>query len=170
MPGWFRWYSNERFQKHKREQRALAQIADDLLGPDRTKVAVFGDGGFSGAMKGIGPAPVVKIRDYVARHGKVVLVPEFRTTKVPCVLVRGLAWLTESGQVCSLCHHDLQRSTKHYTDRGGKYRNDFASMHCNTSDHSWTWNRDGNAAWNIALIFYLKMHGIERPACFSRRR
>jgi len=34
------------------------------------------------SMKGMPPAPVTKVRDYLARHGRVVIVDEFRTSKV----------------------------------------------------------------------------------------
>jgi len=126
----------------------LAKIADNLLGKDRTKVAVFGDALFGGTMKGVGPAPVTKIRDYLARHGRVVLIPEFRTSKA-----------------CNLCGRDLRNSNKRILDRSGKYRSDFTSLHCTNSLHG-TWNRDWNAAQNIAWIFVSKMQGDERPPFF----
>ncbi len=135
-----KWWSVQRQDKKRREQRALAKIADQLLGTDRSKIAVFGDGAYGGTMKGVGPTPVSKIRDFLAKQGRVVLVDEYRTS-----------------QACCGCHSQLVRS-----------RRDFTTLHCGVE--SMTWNRDVNASRNIALLFKCKMLGLERPACMQPRR
>ncbi len=98
------------------------------------QIAVFGNGVFPSSMKGLPPAPVTKIRDSLARQGRVVIVDEFRTSKV-----------------CHHCHHETQQN-----------RNDWGSKHCKSVCH-WTFNRDVNAARNIATIFRWKLQGYERP-------
>jgi len=146
-----RWWGHQRFRQHIREQRALARIANRVLGPEdprtgvRPRVAVFGDGIFPVSVKGIPPAPVTKVRDYLARFGRVVLVPEYNTSKT-----------------CSRCWRYMTRHAKIH-----------ATMHCNQSSDadpvkgcSWTWDRDINAARNIADLFEAHMAGAPRPAVF----
>jgi len=106
---------------------------------------VFGNGVFPSSMKGVPPAPVTKVRDHLARHGRVVLVNEFRTSIT-----------------CSRCFARMKRHEQVHT-----------TMHCaNHSDSHqrcpWSWNRDVNAARNIALIFKVHMAGEDRPRAFRR--
>ena len=104
-------------------------------------------------MRGVGPTPVragerkfrlgtqpvlvaaqvIRIRNHVARVGRVVLVDEFRST---CV--------------CHRCHANTVRSTR-----------DYATLHCPVERQSV--NRDVNSSHNLASIFQMKMLGLERP-------
>jgi len=130
-----RWWGHQRFKSYQKEQRTLAKIADTLLGTDRTKIAVFGNGVFP-QCKGLPPVPITKVRDYLARHGRVVLVDEFRTS-----------------QVCHACHGETRQCASNHTTK-----------HCRSENHTLSsWNRDVNACRNIAHIFKRKMQGEERP-------
>jgi len=146
-----RWWGHQRFRQYIREQRALARIANRVLGPEdprtgeRPRIAVFGDGVFPASVKGVPPAPVTKVRDYLGRFGRVVLVPEYNTSKT-----------------CSRCWRYMRRHASVH-----------ATMHCNQSSDadprkgcSWTWDRDINAARNIADLFEAHMAGAPRPAVF----
>lgn len=135
-----RWWGHQRFGQAKKEQRVLDKIANTVLGPQHDRVAVFGDGVFPPSMKGVPPAPVTKVRNFLARKGRVVLVDEYRTSKV-----------------CHRCHNEMMQHPHVH-----------ATKHCQSESCSWSWNRDANAARNIAHLFECHLAGRARPAAFAR--
>lgn len=134
-----RWWGQHRFRQMIKEQRVLDRIANDVLGPDHRRIAVFGNAIFAPSTPGQPPAPVTKIRNYLARKGRVVLVDEFRTSKT--------------------CHRCLNLTQQH------PYQH--VSKHCQ-SVCKWTWNRDVNGALNIGTLFKAYMTGLPRPAAMRR--
>jgi hypothetical protein len=133
------WWAQQRFRTYSRKHKVLDQVVNEVLGKNRTKVAVFGDGVFAGSLKGLPPAPVTLLRDYLAKFGRVVLVNEHLTS-----------------QVCSCCHQRMVRHTKEH-----------GVFHCKNGCKT-TWNRDVNAAQNIADLFVAHMSGKIRPEYFQR--
>jgi hypothetical protein len=150
------WWAQQRFRVRIKKQRVLSEITNEVLGKDRQKVAVFGDGVFAGSMKGLPPAPVTAIRDHLARHGKVVLVDEYLTS-----------------QVCSHCDRRMtervdgrKKPIAQKGHRNGKKRV-HGVFHCKSGCKT-TWNRDENAALNIARIFIAHLSEQPRPEALCR--
>lgn len=135
-----RWWGQQRFRQHIKEQRTLDKVANDVLGPSHQRIAVFGDGVFPASMKGVPPAPVTKVRNSLARKGRVIMVDEFKTSKT--------------------CHQCLSEMRQH--------RGLHTTKHCKSEVHTWSWNRDVNAAANIAFLFQCYMAGVPRPKAFCR--
>lgn len=123
-----------RFGLQIRDQRSLDYVANTVLGPDHSKVAVFGDCFFGAATKSLPPTPSKKLREYLARKGRVVLVGENMTT-----------------QGCFNCH---QRMVRHKAI--------YSVFHCKNGCKT-TWNRDNNASLNIEFCFKEYMAGRPRP-------
>ena len=136
-----RWWGQQRFRQAIKHQRVLDHIADQVLGPKHDRIAVFGDGVFPPSMKGIPPAPVTMVRDYLARKGRVVLLDEGLTSKT-----------------CCQCHSVMRQHASLH-----------ATKHCKSAIHTWSWNRDVNAARNIAYLWKCYMAGLDRPAAFRPR-
>lgn len=136
-----RWWGQQRFKQMIKEQRILDSIADDVLGPDHRRIAVFGNAVFAPSTPGQPPAPVTKIRNYLARKGRVVLVDEFRSSVT--------------------CHRCLNLTDQNV--------NMHVSKHCKSVCH-WTWNRDVNGARNIGTLFKAHMAGLPRPAVMCRTK
>jgi len=134
-----RWWGQQRFKQMVKHQRVLDSIANDVLGPDHRRIAVFGNAVFAPSTPGQPPAPVTKIRNYLARKGRVVLVDEFRTSKT-----------------CHACLNLTEQNVKMHV-----------SKHCKNVCH-WTWNRDVNGARNIGTLFRAHMAGLPRPAIMCR--
>jgi hypothetical protein len=134
-----RWWGQQRFHQMIKRQQVLDKIANDVLGHDHSRIAVFGDAVFAPSFRGMPPAPVSLIRNYLARKGRVILVDEFRTSKV-----------------CHQCHNITMQ-----------HRSTHATKHCQSVCH-WSWNRDRNAARNIALLFKYHMAGLDRPLALRR--
>ena len=87
---------------------------------------------------GIPPTPVKLVREYLAKHGRVVLVGEWGTSKT-----------------CSQCDSEMQLNVTAKT-----------TFHC-TNVCKVSWHRDVNAARNIARLFRLHMAGLPRPASMT---
>jgi len=134
-----RYWGIHRFGAYKRHQRVLDRVANTVLGPNHDRIAVFGNAVFAPSAPGHPPVPVTKIRNFLARKGRVVLVDEFLTSKT--------------------CHRCLGLTAQSATS--------FTSKHCQSVCHS-TWNRDVNAARNIGRLFRVHMAGQQRPRQFCR--
>ena len=136
------WWARHRFRSYGHKHKVLDEIVNDVLGKDHKKIAVFGDGVFASSMKGMSPAPMTMIRDYIARFGRVVLVDEYLTS-----------------QVCSGCHKRMEQSKVEH-----------GVFHCKSDccKLKTTWDRDENASQNIAHIFVEHMKGNIRPEYFQR--
>ena len=85
----FRFYMRMRrvrWRTYQREQRALHQICLHIKGDRHAKrsdvVVAFGAASFGSAMRGVRGVPVKKFRKYLARYVTLVLVDEFRTSRV----------------------------------------------------------------------------------------
>ena len=85
----FRFYMRMRrvrWRTYQREQRALHQICLHIKGDCHAKrsdvVVAFGAASFGSAMRGVRGAPVKKFRKYLARYVTLVLVDEFRTSRM----------------------------------------------------------------------------------------
>jgi hypothetical protein len=134
------WWGRERFHSSIQKEKTLAKIANKLLGNNRKKIAVFGNAVFNSTMKGLPPAPVKAVRDYVARFGRVILVDEYLTSKM-----------------CSCgCKEQMVRHAKIH-----------GIFHCKNGCRK-TWNRDVNASINIDKIFVAHMSGNDRPLTMRR--
>jgi len=131
--------ARQRFQAKIREQRTLAHVANTVLGPDRSRIAVFGDACW-GCRHGVPPSPVKKLRQHLAKLGRVVLVDEYL-----------------SSQCCSSCGVRMTRSSK-----------SIRVLHCKSGCTKTTWNRDKNAALNLAACFDAHMAGQQRPPPLRR--
>lgn len=134
-----RWWGHQRFRSQIKHQSVLDAVANQVLGKDHSRIAVFGDGVFPSSMRGIPPAPVTKVRNYLARKGRVVLVDEYRTSKI-----------------CHKCYSEMEQHPSRHTTK-----------HCKSVCRL-SRNRDGNAAQNIATLFKAHMSGLPRPVAMRR--
>ncbi|KAJ8102065.1 hypothetical protein POJ06DRAFT_76308 [Lipomyces tetrasporus] len=134
------------------------------------KVVAYGDGQFGSAMNGKRAAPVKKMRKHLRWYATVVAVDEYRTSRVCSKHNEQQRDRTglgdeedEGGGTCQtapdLIHIHAQRDAN-----GAKGPSLHPVLFCNKC-HT-VWNRDVNAARNIAWIFWwMRVHGEGRPPC-----
>jgi len=113
----------------------LLLLLRDVLGPDHRRIAVFGNAVFAPSTPGQPPAPVTKIRNYLARKG-----PSGPRGRVPHQ--QNLPPLPQPHRAE---HQDARIQTLQNV--------------CH-----WTWNRDVNGARNTGTLFRAHMAGLPRPA------
>lgn len=105
-----RFYQRLRFEAHVAQQRALDRVANEVFGKDRDRIAVIGDGLFPASVRGGPSAPVVSLRERLARRGIIVVLDEWGTTVYCCIcesrMVAGDAW---SVFHCHGCGHTWNR-------------------------------------------------------------
>lgn len=131
-----KWFGRQRFWLHIKKQKAYDAVAKSILGPKQDKIAVFGSA-FWKSGKGLPPSPVSAVRDYLSKKGTVIMVHEHLTS-----------------QRCSFCKTQNHRMRRHPTKHG--------LFHC-TNGCNRTWNRDVNAALNLAAIYRSYLNGNQRP-------
>ncbi|KAJ1819456.1 hypothetical protein LPJ60_003759, partial [Coemansia sp. RSA 2675] len=149
----------DRWSTYKQQQAAIAHICHCLTeGLDRERATLcFGSATFSTSSRGHMASPSMRqLVDYLRQDGwHVITVWEFNTS-----------------QVCSRCHHELESGELPYklcnvgsSADGHAFRYKPANNHfvkrctiCRT-----TWNRDFNAALNIAYLGMLQYYQRQRP-------
>ena len=138
--------ARRRFDGKMKATRAWARMANRILGPDHRRIAVLGNAVFNASSRGIPPTPTKSMWRRLAQWGLVVLVDEYLTSAI-----------------CAICHspnfqHQQVWSIKHCTNSG------FGVLPaCGI-----TWQRDRNAALNIATIYEDHMAGRARPEQLRR--
>ncbi|KAJ2338430.1 hypothetical protein GGH91_004811, partial [Coemansia sp. RSA 2671] len=154
----------DRWSTYKQQQAAIAHICHCLTeGLDRERATLcFGSATFSTSSRGHMASPSMRqLVDYLRQDGwHVITVWEFNTS-----------------QVCSRCHHELESGELPYklcnvgsSADGHAFRYKPANNHfvkrctiCRT-----TWNRDFNAALNIAYLGMLQYYQRQRPLYFRK--
>ncbi|KAJ2061116.1 hypothetical protein GGI17_003296 [Coemansia sp. S146] len=154
-----------RWETYKRQQRVIAEACQRLthgLIRDTTVICV-GDGKFSTSSRGYCPSPTMsRLVEYLCRDGwHVIYVWEFNTS-----------------QVCSHCCRQFEDDYMPYkmckvgdaADGHAYYykpKKSHFTRHCTVCNE--IWNRDVNAAHNIAYLGMLQYYMRQRPRCFSKR-
>ena len=133
-------HARRRFKAKVRELRSWDRLANVVLGPRRDNIAVLGNGMFRSSSHGRAAVPTRSIWYKLADRGLVVLVDEFKTTVT-----------------CCQCHY-----------RNRFCRTAWSTLHCSNRRCGVTWNRDANAATNIALLWIEYHAGRDRPLPFRR--
>ena len=151
-----RWYQKTKMRKFCRGQSAMEDVIARITGTrnkeDQKKVIVaYGDGDNQGTLRGTSPIMSSRLLKKVSRSACVVLVPEFRSSKL-----------------CSCCHHEMTQ-----------FQGQFRMKRCINSDCIRTvWDRDINASINILNLFLREClsnsnsskKGKGRPQAFKRKR
>ncbi|KAK9369805.1 hypothetical protein V1509DRAFT_645536 [Lipomyces kononenkoae] len=181
FPVLFEHYKGERPMRWKtycREQKALHSVCMRIKGNKRAKkedvVVAYGDGRFGSTMKGKRAVPVKKLRKHLRRYVTVVPVDEFRTIR-ECSTHNGehrertgLAEEKDEGGGTRQTTPDLVRIHAQRDTNGAKGPSLHSVLYCHKC-HT-VWNRDVNAARNIAWVFWwMRVHGGGRPPGFGRR-
>jgi hypothetical protein len=125
------------FDVRIKKQRTMDRLALKLVGDN--KVLFVGDASWSPQTGGCQTGPVTMLRNHLATKGRVVLVPEFLTTRV-----------------CSHCHRRMVHEKNHVH---GLY-------HCQSCCK--TWNRDFNAHRNQLDCVLHHFNGLPRPDYLAR--
>ncbi|KAJ2006441.1 hypothetical protein GGI06_005389 [Coemansia sp. S85] len=154
----------DRWSTYKQQQAVIAHICHCLTeGLDRKRATLcFCDATFNTSTRGHMASPSMRqLVDYLRRDGwRVITVWEFNTS-----------------QVCSRCHHELKFGEFPYRlCNVGSPTDGHAFCHKPTNNHSvkrctrcWTiWNRDFNAALNIAYLGMLQYYQRQRPLHFRK--
>uniref|UniRef100_A0A1D2AHV3 Uncharacterized protein n=1 Tax=Auxenochlorella protothecoides TaxID=3075 RepID=A0A1D2AHV3_AUXPR len=141
------------FNAHARQQQALVNLAKQFR-PPPGMVTIVGVGDWSaddrgGIMRGRPPGPWFEFVKYLREFCTVVVIHEFRTSKL-----------------CALCHRPLQPHK--YPPPGGTGtqvpKTSYATKRCSNRDCPVTTvNRDENAASNILTLTCLWIDGDPRP-------
>ncbi|KAK9389697.1 hypothetical protein V1515DRAFT_642597 [Lipomyces mesembrius] len=165
-----------RWKTYCREQKALHRICMRIKGSKRVRkedvVVAYGDGQFGSTMRGKRAAPVKKLRKHLRRYATVVAVDEHRTSRVCSKHNQqqtertGLADEEDEGGGTppDVVHIRGQRNAD-----GAKGPSLHPVLYCNKC-HT-VWNRDVNAARNIAWIFWwMRVHSGQRPPGFRLGR
>ena len=143
-------------RKFCRGQSALEDVIARITGTrkktEQKKVIVaYGDGDNQGTLRGTSPIMSSRLLKKVSQSACVVLVPEFRSSKL-----------------CSACHHAMTQ-----------FQGQFRMKRCINSDCIRTvWDRDINASINILNLFLREClsnsnsskNGKGRPQAFKRKR
>ena len=129
------------FSSRVSKSRALALLADQLLGKDRKTIVFVGDCATQTGFRKNVSAPVVELREYIARFGMVVLVDEWGTSSV-----------------CSSCDAHVSTSSRD----GGSYKAP-KCLGCGLVHQ-----RDVNAAANVRSIVRSYFGNKGRPANLRR--
>ena len=151
-----RWYQKTKMRKFCRGQSALEDVIARITGTrkktEQKKVIVaYGDGDNQGTLRGTSPIMSSRLLKKVSQSACVVLVPEFRSSKL-----------------CSACHHAMTQ-----------FQGQFRMKRCINSDCIRTvWDRDINASINILNLFLREClsnsnsskKGKGRPQAFKRKR
>lgn len=144
------WFQKQRMRRFCKEQRAMEDVISRITGTKDKKeqkkvIVAYGDGDKQGNLRGTAPMMSTKLFRKVSRSACVVVVNEFKTSKL-----------------CSCCHQQMTQ-----------FRKQFRMKRCTNSDCIRTvWDRDINASINILNLFLyacLSRNGKARPAEFSRR-
>jgi hypothetical protein len=133
-------HSRRRFSAKVRKTRAWDRLANVVLGPGHTRIAVLGNGVFNASAKGRHSVPTKAVWRNLAARGLVVLVDEYLTT-----------------MTCNFCH-----------GRNVRNPNAWSVVHCTYKRCHVTWNRDANASANIALLWEEHHQGNPRPHALRR--
>ena len=125
----------------------IARITGTKNKTDQEKVVIaYGDGDNQGTLRGTSPIMSSKLLRKVSQSACVVVVNEFRTSKL-----------------CSCCHQEMTQ-----------FQDQFRMKHCTNSDCIRTvWDRDINASINILNLFLvacLSKNGKGRPNAFKRKK
>ncbi|KAK9491579.1 hypothetical protein V1508DRAFT_203853 [Lipomyces doorenjongii] len=181
FPILFEHYKKERplrWKTYCREQKALHSICLRVKGHKKAKkedvVVAYGAGQFGSTMKGKRAAPVKKLRKFLRRYVTVVPVDEYRTSRVCSKHNEEHRERTglgeeedEGGGTISVAEADLFHIHAQRNANGDKGPSLHPVLFCNKC-HT-VWNRDVNAARNIAWIFWwLRVHSGGRPPGFRR--
>ncbi|KAJ2449038.1 hypothetical protein GGF42_004900, partial [Coemansia sp. RSA 2424] len=161
-----------RWVSYKKRQQALAAACRRLtVGLDRRKtVFCIGDGGYPSNAKGCISVPHMKIfADFLKQDGWTVIpVGEHNTSQVCSACHHGLPAGAEPLKMCGLNEdadrfsHDYKAKKKHFVRR------------CTNPSCQIIWNRDTNAALNIAFLgmlsFYSDQQDLpDRPFYFRKK-
>jgi hypothetical protein len=125
------WYQKQRMRKFCRHQMAMEDVVARICGTrkkeEQKKVIVaYGDGDHKGTLRGTAPMMSTKLFRKVSQSCCVVVVNEFRTSKL-----------------CSCCHKDMKQ-----------FHKQFRMKRCINSDCiRLVWDRDVNASINILNLF-----------------
>ncbi|KAK9359735.1 hypothetical protein V1504DRAFT_476706 [Lipomyces starkeyi] len=181
FPILFEHYKNERplrWKTYRREQKALHGICMRIKGNKQAKkedvVVAYGAGQFGSTMNGKRAAPVKKLRKHLWRYVTVVPVDEYRTSRVCSKHNEEQRERTglgeeenEGGGTRSTAEADLIHIHGQRNANGDKGPSLHPVLSCNKC-HT-VWNRDVNAARNIAWIFWsMRVHSGRRPPGFRR--
>ena len=169
-----------RWKGFMQRQRALDAACLKLTRKDPSTVLAFGAAGFSSTSRGHAPGPVRALRKRLARHAKMVLIDEFRTSKCCCQCHQELTAPRLHSMVKKKKKRppdkddgDVKMSEEKKDDEPTKSRISIHGVRVCTHKSCPTtwWNRDVNAAENIRQIF-LHMndprHLGRRPEAFQR--
>ena len=143
------WLQNQRMRKFVKRQRALETVVARFCGTaNKVKqkenvVIALGDADLRGNMRGLPPVMSTTWVKHLMRCTMVVMVNEFRTSKL-----------------CCGCHTEMHQQ-----------KNCFRVKRCLNSDCSrGFWNRDVNAAINILNLFLRAVHGNRNCSASSKSR
>lgn len=154
-----------RWRTYRKEQKALHELCIRVIGDPSLKkenvIVVYGAGQFRSAMVGKRSVPVKRFRKYL--DAIVILTSEMRTSRV---CSNGCFW----GQAGASPEKDELIPMRGERSASGKAG---PSIHAvrRCQECGTIWNRDVNAARNIARMFwYLREHAGEKPPWSRRRR
>jgi hypothetical protein len=153
-----------RWKTYQKEQKALHELCIRVIGDPSLKnvIVVCGDGHFGSTMIGKQSVPLKRFREYLEGLVPVVLTSEMRTSRV---CSNGCFW-EQPGDAPEEDELIPMRGERSASGRAGP------SIHAvrRCQECGTIWNRDVNAARNIARMFwYLREHAGEMPP-WSRRR
>ena len=166
-----------RFKVYQKEKKALHKLCMRIKGnpklAEKDVVIAFGNGCSGSLLPGSQPTPTKKVRRKLERYAMVVEVSEMRTS---CVCSHGCGWDEEAGEPADAADekkrkksYDLKKVRGQKDASGRKGRKLHAILFCHKCRTMW--NRDVNAARNIAMMFlYMRMNGEKWPPWFCPRR
>ena len=174
---WLGHYHNQAYRKKRwhqciNRQRAMHRQAVELVAgaaPNQVAVCGFGNAAVNAGMIRGAKAPVKEFRDKLERYGKVVGIPEFRTSLYCSDCIRadvdngGLEPMdqfnnTYRSKRCRHCHKARSCSCKPNSSHSTK----------SSSPSTQVWNRDVNAARNMLLLLEQELKGLPRPVILQQ--
>ena len=153
-------YGSKRYRKFKQngfytKQRVLNKLVARITKGRRKVLLAYGSANVGSCVRGNPPIAAKAFRRHCKQRCKVVMIDEFRTSRV-----------------CSACEGDLVQMTGKVQDKKTKEwkrnRPIWAVQVC--QDCGTVWNRDRNASINILRIFNTLQSRGERPLPFCRDR
>lgn len=159
-----------RWRTYRSEQKALHELCMRVQGGRRKEdvVVAFGAAQFPSTMRGVCSVPVKRFRRYLERYVTLVLTSEWRTSRV---CSKGCGWHVDPAtrEQWDKMKEESDLTHMHHERRACGCAGDRVHATLICPKCRVIWNRDVNAARNIAYMFWWqRVHAGAKPPRFCR--